>query len=330
MTFFIEHYNSNLNDKDLDYAIKWSSSLVAHKTSKKVCAAFEEKKVVEGIYRPFFAVRHYSEKMLNHRLTDNHYQMFGQHLDAENQAICFSGTSSNKPFQALGVNKLPCLDFLEKTQTLPLYTYDIQGHRTDNITDWGLQQFVNHYGQSVSKEAIFHYVYAVLHHPAYREKYALNLKREFPRIPLYGKTLKDFERWAAWGKALMDLHIGYEHVEPFALQRIDVPVKTADESIPPKPKLKADKEASLLILDEITTLSGVPPMAWEYRLGNRSALEWVLDQYKETQAKDPTIRQLFNTYRFADYKEHVIDLLGRVCTVSVQTQAILQAMQAEV
>jgi predicted helicase len=82
----------------------------------------------------------------------------------------------------------------------------------------------------------------------------------------------------------------------------------------------------LLILDTETTLEGVPAIAWDYKLGNRSALEWILDQYKEKKPKDPTIAKLFNTYNFADYKEHVIDLLQRVCTVSVQTMEIIQQM----
>ena len=80
-------------------------------------------------------------------------------------------------------------------------------------------------------------------------------------------------------------------------------------------------------MDSETTLSGVPPEAWEYRLGNRSGLEWVLDQYKESKPKDPTIREKFDTYRFKDYKEKVIDLLARVTTVSVETQKIVGAMR---
>ena len=75
-------------------------------------------------------------------------------------------------------------------------------------------------------------------------------------------------------------------------------------------------------------LTGVPPEAWDYRLGNRSALEWVLDQHKERRPKDPTIRECFDTYRFADHKERVIDLLMRVTRVSVETQAIVEAMSA--
>ena len=78
----------------------------------------------------------------------------------------------------------------------------------------------------------------------------------------------------------------------------------------------------------MTTLQGVPPVAWEYRLGNRSAIEWVLEYHKERKPKDPTIREKFDAYRFADYKEQVIDLLRRVCTVSVETMNIIEAMNS--
>lgn len=67
--------------------------------------------------------------------------------------------------------------------------------------------------------------------------------------------------------------------------------------------------------------------AWEYKLGNRCALEWILDQYKEKEPKDKTIAEKFNTYRFVNYKEQVIDLLTRVCTVSVETMAIIEEMK---
>jgi predicted helicase len=91
--------------------------------------------------------------------------------------------------------------------------------------------------------------------------------------------------------------------------------------------LKADKDAGRITLDSETTLSGVPPQAWSYLLGNRCAIDWVLDQYKEKKPKDPTIREKFDTYRFADHKEKVIDLLMRVTTVSVETVRITAAMK---
>ncbi|MGB3189487.1 MAG: type ISP restriction/modification enzyme [Limnoraphis sp.] len=164
---------------------------------------------------------------------------------------------------------------------------------------------------------MFHYTYAVLHHPAYRSKYELNLKREFPRLPFY----PNFHQWVNWGKALMNLHLNYETIEPYGLTRSEL------KSIAtPKPKLKADKTKGVIILDDNTQLTDVPAIAWEYKLGNRSALEWILDQYKEKKPRDPTIGEKFNTYKFADYKEQVIDLLQRVCTVSVKTMEIIQQM----
>jgi predicted helicase len=91
--------------------------------------------------------------------------------------------------------------------------------------------------------------------------------------------------------------------------------------------LRADPAAGSITLDTETTLCGIPPTAWTYKLGNRCAIDWVLDQYKEKKPKDPTVREKFDTYRFADYKEKVIDLLMRVTTVSVETVRIVEAMK---
>ena len=130
----------------------------------------------------------------------------------------------------------------------------------------------------------------------------------------------------------MELHLNYETISPYPLE-VSKPVRSAEKAdltgleAAAKPKLKADKLNNTIIIDDATTLHGVPPEAWDYKLGNRSALEWVLDQYKEKTPKDPTIAAKFDTYRFADYKEQVIDLLGRVCAVSVETMAIVRQME---
>ena len=170
-----------------------------------------------------------------------------------------------------------------------------------------------------SKAQIFYYVYAVLHAPAYRAAYEINLKRDFPRIPYYA----DFQHYAQVGQQLADLHIGYETVAAYPLQRID---KAFGADFVPKAKLKADKTNHCIEIDEITQLCGVPEAAWQYKLGNRSALEWVLDQYKPSKPSDPTIAAQFNTYRFSDYKEAVIALLGKVCTVSVETMQLIEIL----
>ena len=333
--FLIEAYNSErlrlkgklrarkgLEDR-LENVIKWSRA-VKNDLSQSVQYNFAEEYLTTSIYRPYVSQSMYFNKQLN----EMQYllrEIFG--LGQGSTAICISGSPSAKPFQALGINTIPCYDLLEKTQTLPLYRYE-QGQKLENITDWALKQFTAQYkttgkSKKITKEAIFHYCYAVLHDPIYREKYALNLKREFPRIPFYA----DFWQWAAWGEQLMALHIGYEGVAPFKLERTDIEdTKARSAGLQPKAMLKSDAAAGSITLDTETTLRGIPKEAWTYKLGNRCAIDWVLDQYKEKKPKDPTIREKFDTYRFADYKEKVIDLLARVTTVSVETAQITAAM----
>jgi len=120
-----------------------------------------------------------------------------------------------------------------------------------------------------------------------------------------------------------------ETVEPWPVERtntLDVSARAA--GLPPKVILTSDPEAGAIALNSETRLAGIPPEAWTYRLGNRSGLDWVLDQHKEKTPKDPTIRARFNTYRFADHKERVADLLARVARVSVETMEITTAMRA--
>jgi predicted helicase len=145
----------------------------------------------------------------------------------------------------------------------------------------------------------------------------------------HGSEGFDFSRrWVGWGKQLIDLHIGYESVEPWPLERHDTPNAAARAAGVATPAiLKADKDAGIIKIDGETQLSRIPAEAWSYRLGNRSGLEWILDQYKEKPPKDPTIREKFNTLQFSDYRENVIDLLMRVARVSVDTMQISEAIK---
>jgi len=108
-------------------------------------------------------------------------------------------------FYALACNQLPDLHFTGDSQCLPLYRYE-NGKRVSNLTAWGVQQFRAHYADNTITAAdIFAYTYAALHCPAWREKYAVNLRQEFPRLPFYA----DFRRWARWGDALLELHLNF-------------------------------------------------------------------------------------------------------------------------
>ena len=217
----------------------------------------------------------------------------------------------------------------------PLYRYTPDGQRVSNVTDWAIRRINDHYraewgdhyariagDDGITAEDIFAYTYAVLHDPVYRHDYAVDLLREFPRLPLY----HDFDAWARMGRELLDLHINFESAEPFPLERVDKDGPSTGSGPAVKVKLTANKATGTILLDDKTSLVGVPESAWRYRLGSRSALEWVLDQYKERKPRDPTIAEKFNTYRFADHKERVIDLLRRVCTVSVNTMDVVDDM----
>ena len=357
MQFLIAHYEARLGQEGVDTIVKWSETLL-RRCKNRALEQFDQARISRTLYRPFVEMAAYHSGLFVDR-PGLASELFPP--GATNRAICFMA-GDRQDFSLIAAGQLPNLNMFsaDAIQYATLTRFDESGNHHDNITDWGLKQFKAHYdalsvrpepagegsdaqsnpslrsgrtgnkaaigkAKPITKEAIFHYCYAVLHDPIYREKYALNLKRELPRIPFYA----DFWQWAAWGEALMNLHIGYETVAPFALTRADVPdAKAQAAGLAPKAMLRADASAGVITLDSETTLAGVPPEAWTYKLGNRSALEWILDQYKEKKPKDPTIREKFDTYRFADYKENVIDLLMRVTTVSVETVAITDAMKS--
>jgi len=308
----------------VDRSIKWTSELEDH-LKRGTELEYDGKRIVAASYRPFVRQNLYYDRVFVHR-TYQWNEIFPIGENKENSILCLN--VGNTSFNALATDIIPDYHFNGDSQCLPLYRYTDDGERVDNITDWAVEKFRAHYGVGAHGRAplqkldIFHYVYAVLHHPAYREKYALNLKREFPRIPFYD----GFWQWANWGKQLMDLHLHYESAKPFGLRRGDVLSPTRGGATPPLPRLIARKETGIIEIDTQTTLRGVPSQAWDYRLGTYSALEWILERYKERTPKDPTIREKFNTYKFADYKEHVIDLLQRVCTVSIETMKIVEQM----
>ncbi len=328
--FLIDSYNKDLKafkgkSKDEiktliakrdEHGIKWTRAVINNISKGKV-ANFSDYEIIAAHYKPFVKKSLYFSQDFN----EMQYQLRAIFKQEENPCIIFNSLNNVmwSPFSTKYI--LDYNSFYGGALHFPLYRYDKDGERHDNITDWGLQQFRTHYNdKTITREDIFHYTYAALHHPAYRRKYELNLKREFPRLPFYA----DFRQWAAWGKELMILHIDYETAKPFKLKIVHAKTNST-----PRPKLKADKTSGTIELDSETTLQGVPSSAWEYKLGNRSALEWILDQYKEKKPQDATIREKFNSYRFADYKETVIDLLRRVCTVSVRTMKIINQMPTE-
>ena len=269
---------------------------------------------------------------------------------------------SQLPFVVQIISNVPCLDVGGRpTQCFPFYVYDEDGsNRRENITDWALAQFRAHYGdEGITKWDIFYYVYALLHHPTYRSKYADNLKRELPRIPLNltppapaaslthdgestearqsghreGEQRRAFWAFAEAGKRLADLHLNYETVEPYALEYMWKAGKPATYRVEkmrltplpnPLPASGEREQTRALVVNEALTLKGIPAEAFEYRLGNRSALDWVIDQYQVKEDKRSHIKSDPNAY--SEDEQYIVKLVGRVVQVSVETVAIVKGL----
>lgn len=207
---------------------------------------------------------------------------------------------------------------LDAAQCLAFFSYSKDGKtRRENITDRALAQFRKHYSDDcITKWDIFHTVYAVLHHPEYRTRYATNLKRELPRIPFP----PDFHSFASAGKQLMTLHIDYEKQKEYLLEEVEDP--KAEVSLRVE-RMKLSKDKTELLYNDFLTLRGIPPAAFDYRLGNRSALEWVIDQYRVS--TDPR-SGIVNDPNRPDDPTYILRLIKQVITVSLETQQIIASL----
>jgi predicted helicase len=318
--YTLNRYAAAVRAQEFVVDVKWSETL-KRKARGRHTELYSSDRVVRALYRPYSPQWLYLSELLIDRLSRTEESFPLDH--GPSPVLAISGGSATKPFQSLASSLPISFDLLEKTSTFPRYRYTKSGERWDNITDWALNKFVARYGKKgITKDSIFHYVYAVLHDPNYRETYELNLKREFPRIPFY----TNFARWSEWGKELMRLHMGYEEIKPWPVKQIDKLTRRASGTNP-RPILRSVAEKGIVYIDEDTQIAGIPRAAWDYRLGNRSAVDWVLDQHKEKIPRDSTIREKFNSYRFVDYKKPMIARLAKVARVSVDTVTITEAMK---
>ena len=267
----------------------------------------------------------------------------------ENKLI-YSSNHCQIPFTLIASNQICDAGLAGRAgQCFPLFTYSEDGkERRDNITPKARTLFQIFYDDDgITREDIFNYVYALLHHPAYRTRYAENLKRDLPRIPLVGvaageknasffplsavekmqgdnkpdhspkASAKLFHAFAAAGKKLADLHVNYESTKEFKLKRTenkDVKLDWRVES------MKLSKDKASLFYNDFLTLNGIPSEVFDYKLGNRSALEWVIDQYRVTKDDDGNIVSDPNRL---DDEEYIVRLIGQVITVSLETQKII-------
>ena len=300
-----------------DTKISWSGDLKQDLKRGKI-GQFTNGKVRQSLYRPFTKSNLYFDRLMNNRVYVFPSIFPTPAAEKENRVICVSGLASNKPFQTLMAEMIPCLDILEKTQCFPFYTYDEDGsNRRENITDWALDRFRSHYrDDTITKWDIIHYVYGLLHHPSYRDRYQANLKRELPRIPF----APDFRAFAAAGARLAQLHVGYEEQPEYRFRQVETPGATLDWRVE---KMRLSKDKTQLRYNDFLTLDGIPAAAFGYRLGNRSALEWVVDQYR---VKTDKRSGIVNDPNREDDPEYIVRLVGKVISVSLETVGIVEGL----
>ncbi len=331
---FIEIYNStvdrrkrhdpntpveNFIDTD-DPRIKWTHRVKAS-LKKLELSNYEDTHFRPSLYRPFTQKYLYFDHFWNERRYQQHRIFPTLGTETENRVIIVSDHGFRAGFNTLMANLIPDLHTLSARdgfQCFPFYTYDEDGgNRRENITDWALAQFRAHYrDESITKWDIFHYTYGLLHHPEYRERYQANLKRDLPHLPY---TL-DFWAFAKAGQRLGEIHIGYEDVAEYPIKKVETPGKPLDWRVE---KMKLSKDKTGIKYNDFLTLDGIPAKTFDYRLGNRSALEWVIDQYRVKTDKRSGI--VNDPNREAD-PQYIVKLIGKVITVSLETVEIVEGL----
>jgi len=301
-----------------DSKISWSSTLKIH-LKRGVLNNYSSEQIRFALYRPFCKQFLYFDEILNDRRGQFPLILPQFLLGEDNIGICLAGIGNRQAFGACVSKFVVSMDFaFEKAQFLPFYIYDEDGtNRKKNITDWALEKFQTHYQDpKITKWDIFHYTYALLHHPHYRQRYAANLKRELPRIPF----APEFYPFVIAGKRLTEIHINYEQQPEYRLKHIenkDLPIDWRVE------KMRLSKDKTQIKYNDFLTLTGIPPETFEYKLGNRSALDWIIDQYQVSTDKRSGIT---NDPNRLDDEEYIVRLIKQVITVSLETVKIVKGL----
>ena len=299
-----------------DTKIKWTRSLKSRLRTGTL-AEFSAENVRTSLYRPFTKSHLYFHRMMNECVYVFPSIFPTTFTETENRAICVSSSRTNTSFHTLMIDVIPDFHLTGDSQCFPFYTYDEDGtNRQENITDWALTEFQTYYGdETITKWDIFHYTYGLLHHPIYREKYEMNLKRDLPHIPF----TEDFRGFATAGAALADLHVNYESAPKYdQLKQHETPGVPVNWNVE---KMKFSKDKTQLIYNDFLTLDGIPAAVYDYRLGTRSALEWVVDQYR---VKVDRRSGIANNPNRETEPRYIVDLIKRVITVSLKTVEIVE------
>jgi predicted helicase len=296
--------------------------------------SYQSQNLVESLYRPFFKCNLYFDKDLNAMLYQNK-KLFPA-AELKNLVICVSGIGGSKDFSTLITNHIPILHVVENGQSFPLYYYeesqkqsktlfdengDSEYIRRDGVSNFILDTAKKLYGNNVTKEDIFYYVYGFLHSPEYRIMFANDLKKMLPRLPLV-EDVKHFWAFSKAGRKLAELHINYESVPPY--KEVTVSGSETKFFIVEKMRFPKKDQKETIIYNSKIRLEDIPAKAYEYVVNGKSAIEWIMERYQVTVHKESGIKNDPNDWAAeVGNPRYILDLLLSIVNVSVQTVDIV-------
>ncbi|RVZ80033.1 DEAD/DEAH box helicase [Helicobacter pylori] len=303
-----------LNDKEITTdktKIAWVQNLKTQLIKGKKLDDFSQEKISVSLYRPFNKQWLYWDKDWINR--QGEFSKIFPDKSARNVVI---NTGISKAFSALISSEIPCCDLLFHNQAYPLYHYDDLGNRYNAISGYALNLFRRHYkDNAITEEEIFYYIYAILHHKGYLEKYKNSLAKEAPRIALS----QDFKELSVLGKELGKLHLNYESGEMHTSIKYTTLMNAEVGGYYDVDKMT--KKGDSIIYNQNITITKIPQKAFEYVVNGKSAIDWVIERYSITTDKESLIENNPNDYAGGKY---VFELLCRVIKLSVKSVDLIE------
>ena len=303
---------------------------------------FEAKNIIHALYRPYFKQQLYFSRALNEEV-GLLYKLFPTPFNG-NLVICVSGIGASKDFSALITDCVPDLQLQFNGQCFPLYYYEERGKaspslfdaanenehiRRDGISDFILVQARSRYGERVTKEDIFYYVYGFLHSREYRTRFSSDLKKMLPRLPLVDAP-KDFWAFSKAGRLLAELHLGYDDFSKApSAEAIGVTVRGAESGHfrVEKMRFPSKGDKSKILYNSQIVVENIPALAYEYQVNGKSAIEWVIERYAVTTHIDSGIKNDPNDWAAEVGNErYILDLLLSAIRLSVETVEVVRSL----
>lgn len=298
--------------------IKWSDDL-QRKFVKGDYLSVDDENIRLTQYRPFTKKYIYYDSNVIAR--PGRYREI---LSESNEIIYITGTGINREFSCIYINELPELKLLENGQGFYLYNHKETNELFTNMTNFS-DEFVNKIG--ISGRDLMYYIYGILHSKEYRDKYANDLRKDLPRIPI----VKNKEKFIQVGRKLSEVHLNYESITPspsvkveflktnptFEVTRIKF-AKKRDENN------KSINDRNKIIFNKDIIITNIPKEAYEYSINGRTAIEWIMDQYQIKIDKNSEITD--NPNEFSDNPKYILNLLLSIINVSVQTVELINSL----